>query len=252
MNDLAAQEKIELTEPQSSSELAKAYECVVESDLHIQTVQSKVAANPVLVRRGNAQPPRSSRLREATLFTVDDPSLLVDKKRAVLLPEFVMVDVDTVRIDSRVETYLRLHKIDSFYTPSPGLLTRASLFQVSFLEPVQVIMRDGYWWCIAGGGLLAEAIRVLPPPRFLPMLQRNELEKEVLRDIALTEQLHQPARHQMCPAFLRHRVPVILGCSRQLPDLFPQDLHDDEWARIFCRSPRWFADAKKSGKDGSY
>jgi hypothetical protein len=70
---------------------------------------------------------------------------------------------------------LRQYKIDTLYIPSYGLLAKESLFEVALQEPVHVIRRDGYWWCIAGEGLLAEASRILTPPRLLPVLQRGEL-----------------------------------------------------------------------------
>jgi hypothetical protein len=220
-------------------------------DIQDQRTESQSASSPVVAPRRISKMLRSREVGEGTLFNVEIPPQLVTQELVMKLPQFAMLDVDQVRTDSRVEICLRQYKINTLYAPSAGLLTQASLFLAAFQEPVQVIMRDGYWWCIAGGWLLSEATRILTPPRFLPMLQRSATNKDALRDIAIVEQVIQTALHQMDHGFFKSRVPVILHCSNEAPDLFTAHLHDDQWARIFRRSPRWFADAKKSCKDGS-
>jgi hypothetical protein len=248
---LAEPEKPELTDEQASINPPKGDSNPRAPDIHDQSTESQAASSPVIVPQRISKMLRSRGVGEGTLFNVEITSQSVDQKLVMKLPQFAMLDVDQVRTDSRVEICLRQYKINTLYAPSAGLLTRASLFQVAFQEPVQVIMRDGYWWCIAGGWLLSEATRILTPPRFLPMLQRSATDKDALRDIAMAEQVIQPALHQMDHRFFKSRVPVILHCSNEAPDLFTPHLHDDQWARILRRSPRWFADAKKSGKDGS-
>lgn len=132
------------------------------------------------------------------------------QKLALTLPHFVTLDVDIIRTDSRMEKYLRQYKINTLYKPSSGLLTKESLLEVTFQEPVHVIRRDGYYWCVAGEELLVEAHRILSPPRSLPVLQRYESRKDSLLNIAVVEQLIQPARHQMEQVYFKTRVPLLI------------------------------------------
>jgi hypothetical protein len=161
------------------------------------------------------------------------------------LPRFVTLDLDTVRVDPRVEKCLRESGIDRLFAPSAGVQTEKALLELAIQEPIQVVLRKGDWWCVAGEPLLADARRILKPPRFLLMVVRDDAGKDGLRTIAVVEQMIRPARSQMSNAAIKAFVPVILRCARTLPALFAQELNDDQWADILRRSLRWFAGAKR-------
>jgi len=186
---------------------------------------------------------------QAFSLTPPPPSQAPPKKVLwAKLPRFVLLDVDTVRIDPRVEKCLRESGIDHLYAPSAGALTEKALMELSIQEPIQVVRRKGDWWCVAGEPLLADAKRILKPPRFLPMVVREDAGKDGLRTIIVVEQMIRPARNQMNNTTLKARVVVLLHCAETMPSLFAQGLRDDEWAAILRRSLRWFAEAKKAGK----
>jgi hypothetical protein len=161
------------------------------------------------------------------------------------LPRFVTLDLDSVRVDPRVEKCLRDAGIDRLFSPSAGVQTEDALVELAIQEPIQVIHRKGDWWCVAGEPLLADARRILKPPRFLLMVVRDDAGKDGLRTIAVVEQMIRPARSQMSNAAINAFVPVILRCAKTMPALFAQDLRDDQWAHILRRSLRWFAGAKR-------
>ncbi|SRR6266568_2339143 len=186
------------------------------------------------------------------------PSPKVPAKQAVraALPRFVTLDVDTVRIDSRVEKCLRESGIDRLFAPSAGVQTEDALVELAKQEPIHVVRRNGDWWCVAGEPLLADARRIMTPPRFLPVAVREDPGKSSLRTIVVVEQMIRPARNQMHNTALKARVPMLLRCAESMPELFAQKLRDDQWAGILRRSLRWFASAKKrttnkkGGRDG--
>ncbi len=173
------------------------------------------------------------------------------------LPHFAHLDADTVRIDPRTEKYLRESGINNVYAPSTGVLTEKSLLELVLQEPVHVIRRNGDWWCVAGEASLSEAKRILTPPRFLPVLVRQDSGKDTLQTIVAVGQMIRPARNQMDNAALRALVPRLLCRAETMPSLFAQRLRDDQWANILSRSLRWFAAAKKrtpnknGGPDGN-
>lgn len=240
-----------LDKPKTSNNLASAEQGdkdngTISCDQQDQRTQVQAAAARSLISNGSSE---MRRQREGlTLFGTEPGPSMVKPDSAMKLPCFVMIDVDIIRIDPCIERYLRELKINSLYTPSSGLLTKESIQEVSVQEPIHVIRRDGHWWCIAGEGLLADAKRILTPPRFLAVVERKTPDKDVLVVVTVVAQIIQPARHQMDPRFFKARVQDILICARAIPALFNQHLRDDQWAAILRRSSRWFANAKKSFK----
>jgi len=178
------------------------------------------------------------------------PSPPPASKKAVRakLPRFVEMDVDTIRIDPRTEKCLRESGIDHLYAPASGALTEKALMELAIQEPIQVVLRNRDWWCVTGEPLLAEAKRLLKPPRLLPVVVREDAGKDGLRTIVVVEQMIRPTRNQMHNTALKARVSVLLNCADTMPALFAQDLTDEEWADILRRSLRRFAEAKKAGK----
>lgn len=146
---LAEPEKPELTDEQASINPPKGDSGTRAPDIHDQSTESQAASSPVLAPQRISKMLRSRGVGEGTLFNVEIHPQSVDQKLVMKLPQFAMLDVDQVRTDSRVEICLRQYKINTLYAPSAGLLTQASLFQVAFQEPVQVIMRDSYR-CLSG------------------------------------------------------------------------------------------------------
>jgi hypothetical protein len=244
--ELAVPDTRKSTDDLSSDKPAQRDEGTLAADQQDQTTQSLASSDLNLISQSSSEIPRAMPPAGLTLFGGDVRPAAPRQNLTTPLPVFFTHDVDTIRTDSRVEKCLRQCKVDTLCTPSSGLLTKESLFEAAFHEPVHVILRDGYWWCIAGEGLLAEARRILTPPRLLPVLQRRELRRDTLLKIAVVDQVIQPARHQLEQEFLKARVPVLLNCINVLPDLFAPKLRDDQLATILRRSPRWFAGAKKS------
>ena len=196
---------------------------------------------------GEHQDPTDAPNDEQAFSLTPPPSSPAPPRRALQTkpPRFVLLDVDEVRIDPRVEKCLRESGIDHLYAPSSGALTEKALMEVAIQEPIQVVRRKADWWCVTGEPLLAEAKRILKPPRLLPMVVREDAGKDGLRTIIVVEQMIRPARNQMNNTALKARVSVLLHCAETMPALFAQDLRDDEWAAVLRRSLRWFADAKK-------
>ena len=244
--ELAVPDTHNLADDRFSDEPSLGNDGVIAPDQYDQTTESEEYSNTNLISESSPGILPATQPAGSSLFGGDVFPVSPKRKLDVALPHYIVVDVDNIRSDSRMEMYLRRHKIDTLYSPSSGLLTKQSLFVVALQEPVHVIQRDGYLWCIAGQALLAEASRILTPPRLLPVLVYRELTTDALLKMGIVEQVIQPARHQMRPKFLKARVPVILNCSYELPDLFTQQLRDDEWAAILRRSTRWFAKAKVS------
>jgi hypothetical protein len=234
------------TEDPSSDKLSQKHDVTLAPDYRDQATEQMASSDADLISKRSSEFVLETQPEETTLFGVDILPVSSKQKLTSALPHFITLDVDLIRTDSRIEKYLRKYQINMLYKPSSGILTKESLFEVAFQEPVQVIRRDGYYWCIAGEGLLAEANRILIPPRSLPVLQRSEFKKDSLLYIAVVEQIIQPARHQMEQVFFKARVPLIISCAKLLPTLFVQALRDDQWAAILGRSLRWFASAKKS------
>lgn len=243
--ELAVPNTHKSTDDLSSEKPATKDEGTLISDQRDQGTESQASSDPDLISESGSKIRRTPQSEGLPLFSGDVRAVSPKQKLAAALPQLVLVDVDTVVSDSRIERYLRECKIDTICTPSPGLLTIESLREAALQEPVHIISHDGRWLCIAGEGLLAEAKAILKPPRFLPMLLRKETKKDALLRIAIVEQLIQPARHQMEHGFFKARIPVILRCAQLVPALFTQHLRDDEWATILRRSLRWFSTAKK-------
>jgi hypothetical protein len=195
------------------------------------------------------QNPNSVPTEEPAFSLSPKPATKTSKRNPVAgLPQFAIVDIDTIHIDPGIEKCLRELGINSVFASSHGLLTKQSLLELALQEPVQVEGRKGHWTCIGGDLLLLDAKRILAPPRLLPVLIRKNAKKGDLRDVAVVEQMIRPARNQMDNASLRARVSVLLHCAEKMPTLFAQGLRDDQWAAMLRRSPRWFAAAKKAGK----